>query len=170
MAFELPALPYDRTALEPHISGETIDYHHGKHHNAYVVNLNNLTKDTDLANKSLEDANESLRRMLRETYKWLVAPMQEAKPGKGLSDIFWEQFPVNPGATNLSQEIERVLKENELLITEWAPIHLAGMLKQWFWKEGVCEAQALNVWQQTCQQVYLPRLKEIGRASCRERV
>ena len=55
MAFELPALPYDRTALEPHITGETIDYHHGKHHNAYVVNLNNLTKDSDLADKSLED-------------------------------------------------------------------------------------------------------------------
>ena len=55
MAFELPALPYDRTALEPHITGETIDYHHGKHHNAYVVNLNNLTKDTDLASKSLEE-------------------------------------------------------------------------------------------------------------------
>jgi len=55
MAFELPALPYDRTALEPHITGETIDYHHGKHHNAYVVNLNNLTKDSDLASKSLEE-------------------------------------------------------------------------------------------------------------------
>ena len=55
MAITLPALPYDRTALEPHISGETLDIHHGKHHNAYVVNLGNLTKDTDLADKSLED-------------------------------------------------------------------------------------------------------------------
>jgi hypothetical protein len=66
------------------------------------------------ANKSLEDANEALRRMIRETYKWMVAPMQEARPGKGLSDIQWEHFQVNPGAPNLSQEIERVLKENEL--------------------------------------------------------
>lgn len=55
MAITLPALPYDRTALEPHITGETLDYHHGKHHNAYVVNLNNLIKDTDLAEKGLED-------------------------------------------------------------------------------------------------------------------
>ncbi len=55
MAFELPALPYDKSALEPHISANTLDFHHGKHHNAYVTNLNNLVKDTDLASKSLED-------------------------------------------------------------------------------------------------------------------
>ena len=112
------------------------------------------------ANKSLEDANEALRRMIRETYKWMVAPMQEARPGKGLSEIQWEHFQVNPGAPNLSQEIERVLKENELLITEWAPIHLATVLKNWFWKDDVKETNALNVWQQSCQQLYLPRLKD----------
>jgi Fe-Mn family superoxide dismutase len=55
MPFELPALPYDKTALEPFISANTLDFHHGKHHNAYVVNLNNLTKDTALAGQSLED-------------------------------------------------------------------------------------------------------------------
>ncbi|CAB3661229.1 ATP-binding protein [Paraburkholderia rhynchosiae] len=112
------------------------------------------------ASKSLDDANEALRRMIRETYKWMVAPMQEARPGKGLSDIQWEHFPVNSGAQNLSQEIERVLKENELLITQWAPIHLATVLKNWFWKDEVKEANAINVWQQSCQQLYLPRLKD----------
>lgn len=112
------------------------------------------------ASKSLEGANEALRRMIRETYKWMVAPMQEARPGKGLSDIQWEHFQVNPGAQNLSQEIERVLKENELLITEWAPIHLATVLKNWFWKDDAKETNALNVWQQSCQQLYLPRLKD----------
>ena len=55
MAFELPPLPYDKTALEPHISAQTLDIHHGKHHNAYVTNLNNLVKDSDLASKSLEE-------------------------------------------------------------------------------------------------------------------
>jgi len=55
MAFELPALPYEKTALEPFISAQTLDFHHGKHHNAYVTNLNNLVKDTDLASKSLEE-------------------------------------------------------------------------------------------------------------------
>jgi Fe-Mn family superoxide dismutase len=55
MAFELPPLPYEKNALEPHISAETLDYHYGKHHNTYVVNLNNMTEGTDHANKSLED-------------------------------------------------------------------------------------------------------------------
>lgn len=55
MAIELPPLPYDKNALAPHITAETLEFHHGKHHNAYVVNLNNLIKGTDLENKSLEE-------------------------------------------------------------------------------------------------------------------
>lgn len=55
MAFELPPLPYDRAALEPHISGETLDYHHGKHHKAYVDNLNKLIEGTEHANRPLEE-------------------------------------------------------------------------------------------------------------------
>ncbi|MDP0562464.1 MAG: Fe-Mn family superoxide dismutase [Candidatus Endonucleobacter sp. (ex Gigantidas childressi)] len=55
MAFKLPALPYPREALEPHISKETIDYHYGKHHNTYVVKLNGLIEGSELARKSLED-------------------------------------------------------------------------------------------------------------------
>jgi len=54
MAIELPALPYDRTALEPHISGETIDFHYGKHHQTYVTNLNNQIKGTDFEALDLE--------------------------------------------------------------------------------------------------------------------
>jgi Fe-Mn family superoxide dismutase len=55
MAFELPALPFAADALAPHISAETLGFHHGKHHNTYVTNLNNLTKDSPLAEASLED-------------------------------------------------------------------------------------------------------------------
>ncbi len=55
MAHELPALPYAKDALEPHISAETLDFHHDKHHQAYVTNLNNLIEGTDDADKSLED-------------------------------------------------------------------------------------------------------------------
>ncbi|CQJ46635.1 superoxide dismutase [Fe] [Yersinia rohdei] len=55
MSFELPALPYAQNALEPHISAETLEYHYGKHHNTYVVNLNNLIKDTEFAGKTLEE-------------------------------------------------------------------------------------------------------------------
>lgn len=55
MPFELPALPFADTALEPHLSARTLSFHHGKHHQAYVTNLNALIKDTELAGSSLED-------------------------------------------------------------------------------------------------------------------
>ena len=55
MAFELPALPYAKDALEPHISAETLDFHHGKHHATYVAKLNGLVEGTELAEKSLEE-------------------------------------------------------------------------------------------------------------------
>ena len=55
MAFELPPLPYPKNALEPHTSANTLDFHHGRHHQAYVTNLNNLVKDTPMASQSLED-------------------------------------------------------------------------------------------------------------------
>lgn len=62
MAFEQAPLPFAADALEPYgMKAETFEYHYGKHHKAYVDNLNNLVKDTDLANKSLED-------VIRSTY------------------------------------------------------------------------------------------------------
>tara|TARA_R110002124_G_scaffold81383_9_gene214537 strand:+ start:426 stop:1022 length:597 start_codon:yes stop_codon:yes gene_type:complete len=55
MAFSLPDLPYGRGDLAPHISEETLNFHHGKHHQAYVTNLNGLIEGTDLANATLEE-------------------------------------------------------------------------------------------------------------------
>ena len=55
MAFSLPPLPYDKNALAPHMSAETLDYHHGKHHKAYVDNLNKLIEGKPEASKSLEE-------------------------------------------------------------------------------------------------------------------
>ncbi len=55
MEHKLPELPYAKDALQPHISAETLEYHHGKHHNAYVTNLNNLIKGTKYENMSLEE-------------------------------------------------------------------------------------------------------------------
>jgi Fe-Mn family superoxide dismutase len=53
--FKLPPLPYAQDALEPYISGRTLEFHHGKHHQAYVNNTNNLVKDTDMASLTLEE-------------------------------------------------------------------------------------------------------------------
>jgi len=55
VAIELPALPYARDALAPHISAETIDFHHGKHHQTYVTNLNNQIKGSEFEALTLED-------------------------------------------------------------------------------------------------------------------
>ncbi len=55
MTFTLPELPFAKESLAPHMSPETLDYHHGKHHNAYVNNLNNLIKGTKYENMSLEE-------------------------------------------------------------------------------------------------------------------
>ena len=55
MAFTLPPLPYDKSALAPHISAETLEYHYGKHHETYVTTLNKLTEGKPEASKSLEE-------------------------------------------------------------------------------------------------------------------
>jgi Fe-Mn family superoxide dismutase len=55
MSFQLPELPFAADALAPHMSAETFEYHHGKHHNAYVTNLNKLIDGTENADKSLEE-------------------------------------------------------------------------------------------------------------------
>ena len=59
MAFELPALPYAKDALVPHISAETLEFHHGKHHKTYVDKLNGLVPGTEFEGKSLEDVVKS---------------------------------------------------------------------------------------------------------------
>jgi len=112
------------------------------------------------AETALSQAQAAVQRMIRETYKWVLAPMQEALPGKGISEIQWEHFALTPNAPNLTQEVVRVLKDNELLITDWAPIHLANVLKTWFWKPDAQDVSALEVWQKTCQYLYLPRLRD----------
>jgi predicted AAA+ superfamily ATPase len=110
------------------------------------------------ASKSLEEARSALDRMVRESYKWLLVPMQVARPGKGISDITWEHFQINPATINRMQEIEQVLKDNELLIGDWAPIHLAKLLKTWFWKDDMPAVGALDLWHKSCAYLYLPRL------------
>ncbi len=62
MAFELPPLPFPKNALEPHMSAQTFDFHHGKHHQAYVTNLNNLVKGSPMESQSLEE-------LIKSSYK-----------------------------------------------------------------------------------------------------
>jgi Fe-Mn family superoxide dismutase len=106
MAHELPKLPYDFAALEPHIDAQTMQIHHGKHHQAYVTNLNAaLEKHPDLQGKSVEDlcrginsVPEAIRTAVRNnggghwnhTMFWTwMAPNEWAKAGAGRFGSGW---------------------------------------------------------------------------------
>ena len=65
MAYELPSLPYDYTALEPAISQSTLEFHHDKHHAGYVSKYNNAVKGTELDSKSIEEVIKAMQRVGR---------------------------------------------------------------------------------------------------------
>lgn len=101
MAFELPALPYAINALEPHISQETLEYHHGKHHNTYVVNLNNLVPGTEFEGKSLEEIIKTSNggifnnaaQIWNHTFYWhCLSPNGGAEPTGALADAINKAF------------------------------------------------------------------------------
>jgi uncharacterized protein len=122
-----------------------------------IARLNLDQHQTKEAKDSQKEAEERLRGSLRETYRWVLAPAQDGVPGN-LGKLFWEAEQVPSGSANLTEAIERILSEHELLIGRWSPIHLAEMLKTWFWKDGQPDVNGLHVWQQMCNYVYLPRL------------
>jgi Fe-Mn family superoxide dismutase len=99
--FELPKLPYAMDALQPHISKETLEYHYGKHHQAYVNNLNNLTKDTEFAAMSLEDIImkasggmfNNAAQDWNHTFYWnSLTPNSSGEPGGKLADAIKKKF------------------------------------------------------------------------------
>ncbi len=113
---------------------------------------------TRQARKNLEEAHSYLARTIRETYKWLVVPGQEASPEKGVGEIRWEPFALSTNSSHLTKEIERVLVENELVVPEWSPVHLKKILTTWFWKPDVPDVLALDICQKMTCYLYFPRL------------
>jgi superoxide dismutase, Fe-Mn family len=101
MAHTLPALPYDLNALEPHISKETLEFHHGKHHQTYVTNLNNLIKETEFAEMSLEDIVKkssggmfnNAAQVWNHTFYWnCLSPNGGGEPSGSLADAINSTF------------------------------------------------------------------------------
>ncbi|MCP5150987.1 MAG: superoxide dismutase [Fe] [Chromatiales bacterium] len=101
MAFELPPLPYARNALAPTISEETIEFHYGKHHNTYVVNLNNLVKGTEFESMSLEDVVKkssggmfnNAAQVWNHTFYWnSMSPNGGGDPKGALADAIGKAF------------------------------------------------------------------------------
>ena len=108
-----------------------------------------------LAKKNTESAEKMLQQMVRESYKWILCPMQFKATDKSVD---WESVAVSTNSANLIQEIENRLREEEWIISEWSPIHLKSLLTQWYFKEGVKDVNGLKVYQDTCHYLYLPRL------------
>ena len=109
MAFELPPLPYPKNALEPHTSAQTLEFHHDRHHQAYVTNLNNLVKGSPMENQSLEEiiqatAKDSSKagifnnaaQVWNHTFFWnCMKPNGGGEPGGALADAIkakWSSF------------------------------------------------------------------------------
>jgi Fe-Mn family superoxide dismutase len=90
MTFILPALPYDKSALEPHISAKTFDFHHGKHHKAYVDKANELVKGTALEGMPLEQA-------VIESRKQGVGPLFNNIGQIYNHNLFWLSMAPNGG-------------------------------------------------------------------------
>lgn len=109
----------------------------------------------NLAKKSTKVAESNLQQLVREAYKWIVCPLQLKATDK---TVDWEIISVSTNATNLIQEIENRLREEEWITSEWSPIHLKNLLAQWYFKEGVTDVNSLKVYQDTCHYLYLPRL------------
>jgi len=94
MAHTLPPLPYPANALEPHIDAQTMEIHHGKHHNAYVTNLNAaLEKAPELADKSLED----LLRSLNSVPEAVRTAVRNNAGGHWNHSQFWKTMGPNGG-------------------------------------------------------------------------
>ncbi len=97
MAFELPTLPYAAAALEPHIDARTMEIHHGKHHAAYVNNLNNaLDGHADLQAMSLHDLLHNLDRVP----EGIRAAVRNNGGGHANHTMFWEWMSPTPGAAS----------------------------------------------------------------------
>lgn len=101
MAIELPALPYEKDGLEPHISKETLEYHYGKHHQTYVTKLNGLIEGTPDSNKSLEEIVKSssggvfnnAAQVWNHTFYWnCLSPNGGGEPSGAVADAINKAF------------------------------------------------------------------------------
>tara|TARA_B100000965_G_scaffold135592_1_gene112841 strand:- start:1707 stop:2300 length:594 start_codon:yes stop_codon:yes gene_type:complete len=105
MAFELPNLPYANDALAPYMSSETLDFHHGKHHQTYVTNLNNLVKDSELQDASLEDI------VIKSAKDNSMAGIFNNAGQHWNHILFWQCMKPNGGGTMPSELESRIISD-----------------------------------------------------------
>jgi superoxide dismutase, Fe-Mn family len=106
MAFELPELPYAYDALDPFMSSETLEYHHDKHHNAYVVKGNELAAAAGMADKSLED-------VILASFKDPAQAGLFNNAGQHWNHIhFWRWMKPNGGGKKMPSSLEKAINES----------------------------------------------------------
>lgn len=119
--------------------------------------LNHDMASQKQAKQHQDSAEKTLDSLLREAFKWLLVPSQIIRSGKK-PELEWEQITVSPMASGLIQEIEKKLRDEEYLISDWSPIHLKKLLADFYFKQDVVDVGALKVWQDTAQYLYMPRM------------
>jgi superoxide dismutase, Fe-Mn family len=128
MAFELAPLPYAPDALEPHIDKQTMEIHHGKHHQAYVTNLNNAVKGTELESKSIDE-------LLKNISKHPAA-VRNNGGGHYNHTFFWKTLKNNNGAKPtgaLAEAINKKFGSFEAFKEEFAKAATTRFGSGWAW-------------------------------------
>lgn len=128
MAFELPKLPYAFNALEPHIDAKTMEIHHGKHHQAYVTNLNKAIEGTDAEKLSIEEICKNISKY--------PAAVRNNGGGHYNHSLFWEIMAPNAGGMptgDLAKAIETDLGGFEKFKTDFSNAGATRFGSGWAW-------------------------------------
>ena len=128
MAFTLPALPYASNALEPHIDGRTMEIHHGKHHNAYVTNLNNAIAGKPEENLSIEEICKNISKY--------PMPVRNNGGGHFNHSLFWSIMGPNAGGNptgEVSDAINAAFGTLEEFKTKFAAAGVGRFGSGWAW-------------------------------------
>ena len=109
--------------------------------------------------QNLENTKNALMQTVRETYRWLLSPIQFIKKGRLPKEIEWETINIS-GMGNFIQEVEAKAVEHEWIIKQWSPFLLSKVLEEWFFSDEKKEIGVYEVWEACARYNYLPRLKD----------
>lgn len=130
-----------------------------KDYSKNILILDNLQAKN--AEDNLAQSKKTAKQTIRECYKHLLIPEIIAEDGNTPpSKPEWKELSINPNSPDPMREIQKILKDEEYMIPEWAPNHLTKELKKWYWdKKDFISLE--DFWDDSCKYIYLPRLSDI---------